>query len=183
MLTRRQSIGRRWLLACLTIVAALVVSGLTLADEENDSYPKCDFRGSWYGYLPTLQLDFMSMITGTSASHGTYVLEVPGFELTALGAVKTSSFRGTWERLDKNSIAFTLISYGVDTIGQTTVIVKISGIDTISNDCNTMSIENTNEIFSGVQDPFGNQAPAFGYVLGGKHAASRMRVDPPAEPL
>ena len=183
MLNKSYSIMKRRMLAGLGVMALLVVPGLTLADDEGDDNRRCDFRGSWYGFLPTLQLDFITTLEGGSGSQGIYILEIPGFELTALGAVKVSNFRGTWERMDKRSFAFTLLGYGVDANGQSTVIVKISGINNISRDCNTITIDNTNEIFSGDQDPFGDEAPAFGYIRGGVHYASRMRVDPPAEPL
>lgn len=179
MFRKKHSIVRRRLLSGLTIVALMTTSGFALADDNRI----CDMRGSWYGYLETIQVHLMSTVHGAGLSKGSYVLEVPGLDASALGAVKVSSFRGTWERIDNRSFAFTLVGYAVDVSGQTSVIVKISGTNVMATDCNTMVINNTNEFFSAAQDPFGDEQPAYGYERALEHTASRMRVDPPADPL
>lgn len=168
----RKQILVSFVLACFILVLSPTTA---LADKA------CSFRGSWYGFLPTLQLDFMSTAHGLSGSRGTYTIEIPGFDPTLFGyypdAVKISTLRGTWERINNQSIAFTVIGYAVDLYGQTQWIGKISGIDTFTEDCNSISISNTTEVFEPGDDPFQDS-----FVLafpGAPHSAHRMRVDPP----
>ncbi len=174
-------LARRGIIPTVMLLAALSVPGLAMADKA------CDFPGSWYGYLPSFNIDFIG--TAHGAAHGftnaagTYTLEVPGLDLTYIGFPfpgKISTFRGTWERVDKRTIAFTFVGFGVDAFGQTVVIAKLSGIDTFSEDCNSITIQNTIELFAPGQDPFGEDDPAYGSFPAGIHSASRMRVDPPA---
>jgi hypothetical protein len=131
-------------------------------------------------------LDFLGTAHGVSDKKGTYTLEIPGLNLGSFGftdVVKISTFRGTWERINKDSIEFTVVGYAVDVLGQTVVIGKISGTDTLAKDCNSITIKNTTELFGPLQDPFGGGPPLYSYFRGVDHSAARMRVDPPAEPL
>jgi len=157
----------------------MMTSGLAWADNNRI----CDYRGSWYGTFPNSQLTSLATAHGASHSKGSAVLEVPGADLSFLSAVKVSSFRGTWETIDNRSFAFTFVGYGLNVSGQTVVIVKISGTGTFATNCTSITVNNTTEIFSGAQDPFGDEPPVYGYDRGEEHSISRMRVDPPAEPL
>jgi len=181
MSRRKHEITKRRLLVGLGLMVILTVPAVTLADNRT-----CEFNGSWYGHLPTFQLDFVGTAHGVDSSAGTYSLEIPGLNLALFGfpdAVKLSTFRGTWERIDRRSVAFTVVAYAVDSFGQTVVIGKISGIDTFTEDCGSITIKNTTELFGPGQDPFGGEMPDYSYFRGQDHSASRMRVDPPAEPL
>ena len=173
----------------ITLASSRLFSGLCLFallaafDSANaDGKSTCKLNGSWYGYLPTFQIDFVGTAHGSNPSGGTYVLEVPGLNPGLVGfpdAVKASTFRGTWSKIDNWSVAFSVVGYAVDTAGQTVFIAKISGIDTFSKDCNSINIKNTIEFFAPGQDPFGVEEPAYGWIIAAPHSASRARVDPP----
>ncbi|MCP4932990.1 MAG: hypothetical protein GY927_02020 [bacterium] len=166
-------------LALLLFASVILLAPQALADKSGG----CNFQGSWFGVLPTSGKIFLSTAHGRSASTGTYSLEIPGFDATLGGfpgfehAVKISTFRGTWERTGGNTFAFTLIAYAVDSDGITVGIGKVSGTDTLSEDCNSMYIENTTEVFYAGQDPFEDQ-PVFA-IPPQPHWGYRMRVDPP----
>lgn len=167
------SISKWCWFAELCLLAILMLPGLALADDE------CSYVGSWYG-SNSMQLDFVVTVHG-KRSGGTLVLEFPGIDsfVPFPGVARTSSFRGTWEEIHRRSIAFTLVGYSVDSSGQTIVIIKISGFEELSQDCNSGFIESTTELFAPEQDPFGGEDPVYGWFQGA-HPASRMRVDPPA---
>lgn len=169
---------RQVLLAAVGLLTALLMHNSALAASEN----VCKFNGSWYGFLPTTQNDFVGTAHGSSPSGGTYVLEVPGLIPALFGfpdVVNWSSFRGTWNKIDKKSVAFTLVGYAVNASGGTEFIAKISGVDTFSEDCNLITINNSIEFFAPDQDPFGIDDPAYGWIIAAPHTASRIRVDPP----
>jgi hypothetical protein len=154
----------------------LTAPAIALADKA------CSFQGSWYGYLPTLQLDFLLTVHGYSGPKGTVSLEIPGLNLALFGfpnVVNIPTFRGTWERIDNQSVALTVVGYAINSSGQTEVIGKISSIDTFAEGCNSINIQNTNEFYAPDQDPFGDDDPEFGSFPAAPHSASRMRVDPP----
>ena len=142
----------------------------------------CKFNGSWYGYLPTFGMDFVGTAHGMSHKKGTYVFEVPGFDPALLGftdAVKASAFRGSWERVDKRTVSATVLSYAVNSLGQTVVIGKVIITYSFSEDCNTVNIVNTTKLYAPDQDPFGEAGPAYGSFVGAPHSAKRIRVDAP----
>lgn len=180
MIKRRFSIAKWWSLAGLVLLTSLMSLEAVLADGDDDDVARCSILGSWYGYLPTYQIDALVTAHGASEKRGTYTLEVPGLNLALFGftdVTNMSSLRGTWERIDKRTFSVTVVGYAVDSFGHTLVIGKISDIDTISEDCNSINIQSATELFAPGQDPFGDEPPAYGWFFGAPHSISRMRVD------
>jgi hypothetical protein len=156
----------------------------------NQEVEGCKLHGSWFGYEPTIgDAYWMSTASGQSASAGTLVLEVPGFDITLTAgdpptatfpdALKITDLRGTWERIDGNTFAFTVLGIVVDESGVTQYIAKLTGTDTLSDECNTMFIENTKlQIYLPQADPFAD-APLIGPMPYPDHYGFRMKVDLP----
>lgn len=150
----------------------------------------CKLLGSWVGYQnETGYAWWMSTASGQNASAGTLVLEVPGFDVTfPVGeppvatfpdAVKVTDLRGTWVRTDGNSFAYTALSIVVDANGVPQYISKLSGTETLMDECNTMFLENTAlELFLPSMDPFEDD-PIIGPVPFPDHYGYRMKVDLP----
>lgn len=143
----------------------------------------CQFQGSWIGYNESGAY-WVSTADGQSSSSGTYKLESPGFDATLGGMFSTASggsvFRGMWERIDDHTFGVTVVGLVVDNLGNTLYIIKLSGIDTLSMDCASMSIHSTIEFFFGNEDPFDPTATPFYTAYSPPHLGYRMRVDPPA---
>lgn len=163
----------------LGLLAILVASGLALADKA------CQFHGSWFGHLDApLDIDWLSTAHSINNQQGTYAIDFPGLDPTLFGlfpnGARFSTFRGTWERRDNHSVAITVIGYSLDSQGKTAGILKISAVNTFSEDCNTMSITNTNEVYLPGQNPF--EDVPFYWGPGAPHSGYRMRVDPQYNP-
>jgi len=80
----------------------------------------------------------MSTADGQNASHGTFNLEVPGSILFFPGATAVTELRGVWEKTGGNTYEWTAIGFPYDATATTLVIAKLSGKDTIGEDCNTL---------------------------------------------
>lgn len=167
---------RKWL-GILASVLALAAGTPTSAAEQGNSQA-CSPVGSWFGYDPAGTAYWMSTFHGSSSS-GTYELDIPGVDVSPFfyGAVRASTFRGTWTRTSGNTIAFTVIGYALDASGVVLGIAKLSGIDTLIDNCSTLSITNTLELYGPTVNPFESQ----GYPISlADHYGYRMRVTPPA---
>ena len=168
---------RKWLGLIVSVLALAVATSGSAADQGNAQ--GCSPLGSWFGFDATNRASWMSTFHGQTASSGTYVLDVPGIDASQFfgSAVRASTFRGTWQRTGGNTIAFTVISFALDAGGQTVGIAKLSGNDTMMENCNTLFITNTLELYAPDVDPFQSQ----GYPIQlPDHYGYRMRVDPPA---
>jgi hypothetical protein len=167
--------------APLLLASALVLfTAHTTGFAKDNNSAGCRFQGSWIGY-DAAGASWLSTAAGQSASSGTYALETPGFDVTfgqSFPAAYASTFRGSWERLDGNTFGATLLAIAVDASGAPVYIAKLSGIDTLSKDCNSMSIVATVELFWGNEDPF-EDVPFLVMELP-PHGATRLSVDPPA---
>jgi hypothetical protein len=171
-----RKLGAPLLLASALVLLTAPTTGFS---KDNDS-AGCRFQGSWIGYNDA-GARWLSTAAGQSASFGTYALETPGLDVTfgqAFPAANASAFRGSWERLDGNTFGATLLAIAVDASGAPVYIAKLSGIDTLSKDCNSMSIVATIELFLGNEDPF--QDVPFLVMPLPPHGATRLSVDPPA---
>lgn len=156
----------------------------------NQEVEGCKLHGSWIGYDTTFgDAWWMSTASGQSATAGTLVLEVPGFDLTLPAgdpptatfpnALKITDLRGTWERIDGNSFAYTVLGIVVDENGATQYISKLTGTDTLSDECNTLFIANTKlQIYLPQADPFAD-TPLIGPMPIPDHYGFRMKVDLP----
>lgn len=156
----------------------------------NGPHEGCKLHGSWLGYsTSTGDAWWMSTAGGQSAAAGTVVLEVPGFDMTLIVgdppapvfpfAFKATDLRGTWERIDANKFAYTVLGIVVDENGTTQYISKLTGSETLIDDCNTMFLENTAlQIYAPQADPFAD-LPLIGPIPFPDHYGFRMKVDLP----
>ena len=140
----------------------------------------CTLQGSWMG---TGSIKLLTTYNGLSASSGTIIEELPGFDMTLGGlfptAVQGTTLRGTWQRTGGNTFVYTQVGYGLDAAGNIVWIGKNSGNKTLSDDCDVMTIESNLEVFLPEVNPFDGVAK---YVLPVEPpiVLQRMRIDPPA---
>jgi hypothetical protein len=140
----------------------------------------CTLLGSWIGFNATGEAYWTSMANGMTASSGTYTIDVPSFDLT-LGntfptAVRMTLPRGVWRKTGGNTIAFTVVSLIVDANGNPVWTAKLSGADTMEENCNRLYVTSTLEVFLADMNPF-TDPPWFSLVIN-PHYGYRMRVDP-----
>ena len=160
---------------CLLIGVVLLAASAVAATGPNSG---CTIQGSWMGIGGNVML---ANYDGQSGFSGTANVELPKFDPTLGGAfpnaVKNTSARGMWERTGGNTFAYTEIGYGLDATGNVLWIAKNSGIKTLTDDCNLMTVEGTFAVFSPEANPF-EDAPLLCRQARPMNLY-RMRVDPP----
>ncbi len=107
----------------------------------------CSLIGSWYGYYAPpddVEPKWMSTIEGRTPESGTAVLELIGFDSTLGGlfptAVGGSLIRGSWKKTGPNTFAITGLGFAVDAQGKDVYIARMTGTDTVSDDCNKVKV-------------------------------------------
>jgi hypothetical protein len=100
----------------------------------------CKLLGSWIGYDDNGSAWWMSTADGQNASRGTLNLEVPGSKLFFDGAFSVSELRGSWVKTGKNTYDWTVVGFPYLEDTTTMVLVKLSGIDTVSENCNSLYV-------------------------------------------
>jgi hypothetical protein len=141
----------------------------------------CKLNGSWIGYNDSGAW-WMASPTGYNAREGTTVLDVPGFDFTLEGAfpvVNSSQLRGVWKRTGGNTFAYTVIGFGVNSDGEALYISKLTGTETIMENCDVMFLEQTTlQIYAPEADPFSDD-PILDPIEFPDHYGFRMHVDLP----
>lgn len=136
----------------------------------------CSFQGSWFGYTPAGNAEWLITVQGQSSS-GTNNLEDTTVDPTLGGmypnAVRTTTLRGTWERTGSNTFRYSMVGFAVDKNGATVWIAKLSGTNKLINDCNKEYITSTLEVFLPNQNPFVDEAQLV--IPLGDHYGYRMQ--------
>lgn len=143
-----------------------------------DKATSCSFIGSWFGYAAGM-MSWMSTNSGQNSSYGVSILEIPSFDATLGGtfaADKMTNARGFWKRLDSNSFAITGIAMAIDVDGQTIWVAKLSAVDTLAADCNSMWVESSLEIYLPWQNPIEEES-FFDPITAPGHAGYRISAD------
>jgi hypothetical protein len=172
-------------LALIMLPLAANANGPGGPEEPKDG---CKLLGSWYGYdTDTLNVWWLSTASGQSSSQGTVILEVPGFDATLPvddiptfpDVVGMTALRGVWKRTSGNTFEYTVLGIAVDAAGQSHYVGKLTGTETLSEDCGTMFLQETYlQIYLPNMDPFSDNAIA-GPIPFPDHYGYRMEVDLP----
>ena len=119
----------------------LLLPVLAVADDE------CQYIGSWFGYGSDQKISWTSQANGKSASHGTMLLELPGFDVTFGGAFDvanyTSNIKGTWKRTGGNTFSYAGVSFATNPDGDAVWVIRLTGDVTVMGDCDVLYVENT----------------------------------------
>jgi len=172
----------------LFIRSALVILVLMFAAPVfADGGPKgdCKLLGSWIGYDSYGSAWWMSTADGQNASRGTLNLEVPGSKFFFDGAFSVTELRGSWVKTGKNTYDWTVVGFPYlgDEYATTMVLVKLSGVDTISKDCNTIYVTDAvMEVFAPDAD-INVDAPLSRSMFPPDHEGYRILVNRPELPL
>jgi len=120
----------------------------------------CKLLGSWIGYDASGSAWWMSTADGQNASRGTLNLEVPASKLFFDGAFSVTELRGSWVKTGENTYDWTVVGFPYLEDTTTMLLAKMSGIDIVSEDCNTLyATDVVMELFApnadiNVDDPF-----------------------------
>lgn len=173
----------RVLLGILLLALSAVVGGSAFGK----SGEGCSLQGSWIGFHDWPGGDglmyFIAQVTGKDESHGTTIIDYPGFDATLGGmfsnAVGTTDARGVWERMDGFTFAHTAVVLAVDADGNGLYIAKLSNLDNLADDCTVSHITDGKMAFYWPWDnPFDPTVdPFFGPIPARDHDMYRMHVE------
>jgi len=111
-------------------------SALAAGKVEDD----CKLIGSWIGYDAYGSAWWMTTADGQNASVGTLNLEAPGSALFLPGAAAVTELRGSWKKTGSHMYDWTVVGFSYDAASTTLNIARLSGKDTLSEDCDTLYV-------------------------------------------
>ena len=167
-------------LARLFIVTVLVtLSFASYAGKKMTGH--CRLFGSWIGYDETGAAWWTTTVDGHSSARGTVILEVPQSVTFYPGATDATKARGIWERTGGNTFNWTVVSIVYDETFTTLYQARVSGKDTIGDDCDTLLVS---DIVMELFDPYAdlNSGDPIGVMLFPDHFGYRLKVVSPELP-
>ena len=175
-----------WTLISLKGLMSLLMSALILilavpAFASGGPKEGCKLLGSWIGYGATGSAWWMSTVDGQNASRGTLNLEVPGSKLFFPEAFSVTELRGSWVKTGENTYDWTVVGFPYLEDTTTMLLAKLSGKDTITEDCNTVYVtEVVMELFDPDADV--NVDEPFDTGVFPDHAGQRILINLPEPP-
>jgi hypothetical protein len=146
-----------------------------------DNNVDCKLIGSWVGYDANGAVWWTSTLDGQNASQGTANLETPGAVAFFPGAAAVTELKGVWKRTGGDTYDWTMLGFAYDAFGTTLTLGKLSGKDTISQDCNTVYVTDVAmEVFLPTADV--NTDAPIATVPFPDHEGHRIQVDLPVLP-
>lgn len=146
----------------------------------------CEYIGSWLGYDEFGAVSWTSQVHGQSRSHGTTLLEVPGFDFTFGGAFdvanNTGNLKGTWMRTGGHSYRMKGYGMATDASGAAVYVMQLNCNASVVEDCNVLEVtgcEANLYIPNPVTDPvpIWDREPDFGPIPFGTQTGFRVVVD------
>ena len=120
------------------VLVTLLAFPMAAAGEE------CGYIGSWLGYNADGEVSWLSQSHGMNSSHGTAMLEVPGFDSSFGGlfdvANYTRNFKATWMRTGGRSYSIQGNAIATDSVGATVYIMQLACDISLENDCNVLEV-------------------------------------------
>ncbi len=120
------------------LLAALLTFPVAAAGEE------CGYIGSWLGYDSNGELYWTSQSHGMNSSHGTLLLEVPGFDYSFGGwfdvANYTAILKGSWVRTGGHT--YSSVGHGIATnaTGAAVYAMRLACDVSLAEDCNVLEV-------------------------------------------
>ena len=160
------------------LIAVLVFVGAVAYAAPPNS---CDLHGTWVGEVDESAGGgkWLATYHGRTRTKGT--LELQFLDVSAnLGppfdAERFSPTKGVWERTGRRSYVYTMVTYGVDSLGYTYYSAENTGTIVLSEDCNSMTVDACLEYIAP------NGTPFF-CVCGATATATRLELQEPCAPL
>lgn len=165
----------------LIVLLAVLLAGPVMAAGKN-----CEYLGSWLGYDETGEVAWTSQVHGQNQSHGTVLLEVPGFDFTFGGmfdlANYTGNLKGAWVRTGRHT--YRMHGYGLATgdTGEAVYVMDLTCNAAVVGNCDVLDVTDC-EVSLYVPDPdndpipIWNRAPDFGPMAHEPHSGYRITVD------
>ena len=161
-------------LARIFIVTVLVTFSFA-SYAGNKMTGNCQLFGSWIGYDETGAAWWTTKVDGHSSARGTLVLQVPQSVTFYPGATDATQARGVWERTGGNTFDWTVVSIAFDETFTTLYQARVSGKDTIGDDCDTLYVSDiVMELFDADADL--NSDDPIGMMLFPDHPGHRIKV-------
>lgn len=166
----------------------LLLATLLLLPLSATAKHQCQYIGSWFGYNSVEEISWTSQANGKSASNGTMLLELPGFDVTFGGnfdvANSTGNIKGVWERIGDNTFSYAGMSIATDMDGKALYVLRVEGDVTVMGDCDVLYVDNTRVsiyIVDALTDPIPIwvRDPDIGPLDYDPHYGFRMELDNP----
>jgi hypothetical protein len=140
----------------LICIATLVLIPFTVAFAA-DGEQGCSPSGTWVGTLEGTPV--MTITYGhESAQAGTLIIDLPSFDPTFGGMFSgvrgSSAARGIWKKTGGNTWFYMALIIGAVPNGPTVYVAKISGPVTASQNCGSILIKTTLEVFHPSGEPW-----------------------------
>lgn len=122
----------------ILLLAVLLAFPVAAAGEE------CGYTGSWLGYDSDGELYWTSQVHGMNSSHGTTLLEVPGFDFTFGGlfdvANYTGNLKGVWVRTGGHTYSMDGNAIATDSTGAAVYVMRLACNVSLARDCNVLEV-------------------------------------------
>jgi hypothetical protein len=147
---------------------------------------ECGYIGSWLGYDSSGELYWLSQSQGMSSSHGTTLIEVPGFDFSFGGlfdvANYTGNLKGTWVRTGGRTYSTKGHAIATDSSGAAVYAMQLACDISLENDCDVLEVlgcEMTFYVPDPATDPIPiwNRDPDLGPFYFPPHNGYRIKVD------
>ncbi|WP_242342718.1 hypothetical protein [Anaeromyxobacter terrae] len=123
----------------------------------------CSPLGSWSTQKPgekIADLPWIGTTTGQSNSSGTVVTDIPMWPKDeVITWVAKVTMRGAWKRTGGNTFTFVQEGWVPGPDGTPILFARNVGSETLSEDCNTVTVVSTMQIFDAVTGAFIAEAP------------------------
>jgi hypothetical protein len=140
----------------------------------------CKLFGSWIGYNESGAW-WTTTADGQNASKGTLNLEAPGSVVYFQGATAVTELKGAWKKTGGNTYDWTVLGFPYDASGNTLALAKLSGKDTMSEDCNIIYVTDVVlEVFAPTADVNTDAPLSTGYFP--DHEGHRIQINLPELP-
>lgn len=119
------------------------------AAQELEGPKGCSLSGAWMTKPGSSYTPWMATNIGSSESSGTGIIDVPVWpEDLGFPFNPRVILRGAWERTGGNTFAFTAVGWILDASGAPALLAENVGTQTITDDCNKLTVESTMEVLT-----------------------------------
>ncbi len=166
--------------ALIVSLAALLTLPVTAMGEE------CEYIGSWLGYDASGQVAWTSQAHGKNSSHGTVLLELPGFDWTFGEQIEvanyTGNLKGVWVRTGGKTYSIDGNGIATDATGAAVYVIRLSCDISLADDCDVLNVTDCQAMvyfLDPVNDPIPvwDRDPDLGPIDYDPHNGYRMLVE------
>jgi len=142
----------------------------------------CDLQGTWIGEVDESAGGgkWLATYHGRTRTKGTVELQFldvsANLGFSPFEAERFGPTKGVWERTGRRSYVYTMVTYGVDSLGNTYYSAENTGTVVLSEDCNSMTVD-------ACFDYIAPDGTPFFCFCGATATATRLELQEPCTPV